>query len=364
MRILNQRPLVAMTMGDVAGIGPEVIVRGWEDTRLHSLARPMVIGKIEFLQRAIDLVSRGRMTIQRIEGPEEACPSRGTIPCLPVRFQESFGELASVTPGSVDPRSGQASYHYLVEAIDLALAGRIDAITTLPISKKSLSLAGIHYPGHTEILADRCGVADHAMMLYLATGDRTESSREGLGIIHVTLHIALRRIFDELSIDRVRRKILLADRAMRPLTDGRPPRIAVAALNPHAGEEGLFGEEEATILVPAVGEAISKGVNVEGPFPADSLFRKALGGAFDAIVAMYHDQGHIPIKAIGFDRAVNVTLGLPIVRTSVAHGTAFDIAWKGLADPSSLIEAVRIAARIVEGSVIGSGNRVSDSTEN
>jgi 4-hydroxythreonine-4-phosphate dehydrogenase len=161
--------------------------------------------------------------------------------------------------------------------------------------------------------------------------------------------MALRRIFDELTLDNVRSKIHLADRAMRPLTDGRAPRIAVAALNPHASEDGLFGNEEATILAPAVAEARLAGVDVAGPFPADSLFRQALGGEFDAIVAMYHDQGHIPLKAIGFSRAVNVTLGLPIVRASVAHGTAFDIAWKGLADPSSLIEAVRIAARIVAG---------------
>lgn len=344
----NDHPRVALTMGDVAGIGPEVIAKGWNDARLFSLARPLVIGDAGVLRRAIDLVG-SRAEVQQIDGPEDAEPSPNVIPCLVPGSITDYGDLAEVKSGTLDPRAGRAAYEFLLRAIDLARAGRIDAITTLPISKKSLNMAGIDFPGHTEILADRCGVPDHAMMLYLATGEASEASSQGLGVVHVTLHMALRRIFDELTLENVTGKIHLADRAMRPLTDGRPPRIAVAALNPHASEEGLFGDEEATILAPAVAEARAAGVDATGPYPADSLFRQALGGEFDAIVAMYHDQGHIPLKAIGFSRAVNVTLGLPIVRTSVAHGTAFDIAWKGLADPSSLIEAVRIAARIVAG---------------
>ncbi len=172
----------------------------------------------------------------------------------------------------------------------------------------------------------------------------------GLGVVHVTLHVALRQVFALLTRNAVLSKIQLADRAMRPLTGGRAPRIAVASLNPHAGEEGLFGDEEQTIIAPAVADACRAGVLATGPLPNDTLFYKALAGEFDAVVAMYHDQGHIALKTVGFDRAVNVTLGLPIVRTSVAHGTAFDIAWKGLADPSSLIAAVRVAARIVAGS--------------
>jgi 4-hydroxythreonine-4-phosphate dehydrogenase len=344
----QERPIVALTMGDVAGIGPEVIAKGWGDPRLHNLARPLVVGDAGVLRRAVELVG-GRAEVQQIDDPERAEASPGLIPCLASASTMERGDLTGVTPGALDPRAGRAAYEFLVQAIDLALAGRIAAITTLPISKKSLSMAGVHYPGHTEILADRCQAPDHAMMLYLATGDESPASSQGLGVVHVTLHMALRRIFDELTVEKVKGKIHLADRAMRPLTDGRPPRIAVAALNPHASEEGLFGDEEAAILAPAVAEARSAGVDVTGPHPADSLFRQALAGGFDAIVAMYHDQGHIPLKAIGFSRAVNVTLGLPIVRTSVAHGTAFDIAWKGCADPSSLIEAVRIAARIVAG---------------
>ena len=342
-------PSIALTMGDVAGIGPEVIVRGWGEARLHNLARPFVIGDPAVLERALALAGHASLRIQPIEDVARADPSLHTIPCMMPNVLRTGESLAEVRPGTLDARAGRASFEFLAAAIDLALDGKIDAITTLPISKKSLNMAGVPFPGHTEILADRCGVADHAMMLYLATGEETTASRQGLGIVHATLHMALRRVFDHLTIENVKSKIQLADRAMRPLTDGRPPRIAVAALNPHAGEDGLFGDEEQTVIAPAVEEARRAGVDASGPYPGDSLFRQAIGGDFDAIVAMYHDQGHIPIKAIGFRRAVNVTLGLPIVRTSVAHGTAFDIAWKGLADPSSLIEAVRIAGRIVEG---------------
>jgi 4-hydroxythreonine-4-phosphate dehydrogenase len=205
----------------------------------------------------------------------------------------------------------------------------------------------VTHPGHTEILAERCHAPEHAMMLYL---DAPEGSgRNGLGVVHATLHVALRRVFDLLTIDSVAAKIRLADEALRPLTGGRPPRVAVAGLNPHSGENGLFGDEELTLIGPAIARAAASGIDVVGPIPADTLFVRALGGEFDAVVAMYHDQGHVALKTIAFDRAVNVTLGLPIVRTSVAHGTAFDIAWQGKAGTSSLIEAVRVAGRIVSG---------------
>jgi 4-hydroxythreonine-4-phosphate dehydrogenase len=343
-------------MGDVAGIGPEVIARGWVDPRLHALARPLVIGDPTVMEHALKLVKGGEdLRIQVVDAPEQAVPSARMIPCLPVPM--GVDDLASVQPGVVDPRAGRAAFAFLTTAIDLALAGRIDAITTLPLNKQALHQAGIDHPGHTEILAERCGVPDHAMMLYLetessdstpaatATGDRGS----GLGVVHVTLHVALRRVFDLLSRESILSKIRLADQAMRPLTGGRPPRIAVTALNPHAGEEGLFGDEEQTTIRPAVIAAQAEGLDVTGPLPNDTLFHQALGGAFDAVVAMYHDQGHIALKTVGFQRAVNVTLGLPIVRTSVAHGTAFDIAGKGLADASSLIAAVRVAGRIVAG---------------
>jgi len=351
-----QRPLIGLTMGDVAGIGPEVIARGWADPRLHALARPLVIGDPGVLGRALALVGgRARMRVQVVQTPEEADPSAVLIPCLNV--QGSHGDLSEVAPGTVDPRAGRAAFDFLAMAIDLALDGRIDAITTLPLNKQALHQSGVSHPGHTEILAERCGVVDHAMMLYLETnasvgsesGTREKRRGSGLGVVHVTLHVALRQVFALLNRDSVLSKIRLADQAMRPLTGGLPPRIAVASLNPHAGEDGLFGDEEQEIIGPAVINGRREGIDVSGPFPNDTLFQHALAGGYDAVVAMYHDQGHIALKTIGFERAVNVTLGLPIVRTSVAHGTAFDIAWKGLADPSSLIEAVRVAARIVAG---------------
>jgi 4-hydroxythreonine-4-phosphate dehydrogenase len=293
------------------------------------------------------------MDLQVVESPEDARPTRSTIPCLPVRG--SFGDLGDVRPGRVDRRAGRAAYEFLATAIDLALARRIDGITTLPLNKQALNEAGVSHPGHTEILAERCGVPDHAMMLYLENdpppaetpGSTDRSRSHGLGVVHVTLHVSLRRVFDLLSRDSILSKIRLADRALRPLTGGRQPRIAVTSLNPHAGEEGLFGDEEQTLIRPAVDEARREGLDATGPWPNDTLFHHALNGAYDGVVAMYHDQGHIALKTVGFRRAVNVTLGLPIVRTSVAHGTAYDIAWQGRADASSLIAAVRVAARMV-----------------
>jgi 4-hydroxythreonine-4-phosphate dehydrogenase len=348
------RPRVAITMGDVAGIGPEVIARAWSDPVLHDLCEPFVIGDPDVLRKALDLVSSGAW-VEDIDRPEDVRPALETVPCLDPRADRGEGFLTLVPAGQVDARAGRGAYEFLIAAIDLAMEGRIDAITTLPLNKEALRLAGISEPGHTEILAQRCGAADHAMMLYLAAspGDvspyQNAESRPGLGVVHVTLHVALRQVFDLLAVESVASKIRLADQSMRPLLNGRQPRIAVSSLNPHAGEHGLFGDEEIRIIRPAVEMMAAQGFDVEGPFPNDTLYHHALAGAFDAVVAMYHDQGHIALKTAGFRRAVNVTLGLPIVRTSVAHGTAFDIAWQGLADPSSLIEAVRVAARLVGG---------------
>jgi 4-hydroxythreonine-4-phosphate dehydrogenase len=295
--------------------------------------------------------------VQPVKEPEEADPSPRVIPCL--ELIANLGDLSQVGPGKVDARAGRAAYEFLTAAARLAMDGRIDAITTLPLNKLALHQSGVNHPGHTEILAEFCGVPDHAMMLYLETDASGSNGIDspalparhgsGLGVVHVTLHVALKRVFELMTTDSVLAKIRLADRAMRPLTGGLAPRIAVSALNPHAGEDGLFGDEEQTIISPAVERGRQDGIDVAGPFPNDTLFYHALAGAYDAVVAMYHDQGHIALKTAGFNRAVNVTLGLPIVRTSVAHGTAFDIAWKGLADPSSLIAAVRVAARIVTG---------------
>ena len=339
----DDRPLVALTMGDVAGVGPELIARVWGDPAFWAMARPVVVGDSGVMRRAVDLVGT-RAEVVPIRDPEQARPGAGSIPCLDATGQD----LSGVVAGRIDARAGRAAADFLETAIDLALAGRVDAIVTLPLQKESLHEAGVRHPGHTEILAERCRVSEHAMMLYLPLGEPGRENK-GLGVIHATLHVALRKVFDLLTIDSVAAKIRLADEALRPLTGGRPPRIAVAGLNPHAGENGLFGDEEQTVIGPAVDRVRAEGVAVTGPIPADTLFARALGGAFDAVVAMYHDQGHVALKTIGFDRAVNVTLGLPIVRTSVAHGTAFDIAWQGVATTTSLLAAVRVAARIVAG---------------
>jgi 4-hydroxythreonine-4-phosphate dehydrogenase len=257
--------------------------------------------------------------------------------------------LLAVPPCSIDARAGHAAYLALVRAAELALAGRIDAITTAPLHKVALHLAGHDYPGHTELLAELCGVRDFAMMLYLAHDERVRGPA-GLGVVHVTLHTALRNVFEQLSVEAIAAKARLADHVMRRLKVAAP-RIGVAALNPHAGEGGLFGREEIEVIAPAVEQAKAEGLGVYGPLPADTLMVRAAAGEFDAVVAMYHDQGHIALKLLGMHRAVNITLGLPIVRTSVAHGTAFDLAWRGVAETSSMLEAVRVAS-LLAGSAI------------
>jgi 4-hydroxythreonine-4-phosphate dehydrogenase len=228
----------------------------------------------------------------------------------------------------------------------LALDGQVDGVTTAPLSKAALWRAGHHYPGHTELLAQLCGVDTFAMMLYLPPGEAVRGPA-GLGVVHVTLHAALRTVADSISTEAIVEKCRLADRAMRDL-GAVEPRIGVCALNPHAGEEGLFGDEEQRIIAPAVSAARSEGWNVSGPLPADALLVAGRDGTYDAIVAMYHDQGHIALKLLGMHRAVNITLGLPIVRTSAAHGTAFDLAWQGRADWGGMAAALRVAAQLAQ----------------
>jgi 4-hydroxythreonine-4-phosphate dehydrogenase len=244
----------------------------------------------------------------------------------------------------VDARSGEAAFRAVQLAARLALDGEIGGIVTAPLSKAALHAAGHPYPGHTELLAEICGVSDFAMMLYLPPGEAVRSPH-GLGVAHVTLHQSLRSVFDNLTLDAIVAKCRLADRVMRRLGVDRP-RLAVCALNPHAGEDGLFGDEERAIIAPAVEVARRDGLNVTGPIPTDTLMLRARDGEFDAVVAMYHDQGHIALKLLGMHAAVNITLGLPIVRTSVAHGTAFDRAWQGTARSDGMVAAILTAAKL------------------
>jgi 4-hydroxythreonine-4-phosphate dehydrogenase len=332
-------PLIAVTMGDPAGIGPETIVGAWREPAVFEFCRPLVVGHPQIIARAVALLGHSAR-VQEIAHPAEALPTAGVIPCL----RACSDEALDVPPAVIDRRGGQAAYDALLAAAQLALAGEIDALTTAPLHKAALHLAGHPYPGHTELLAELCGVDKFAMMLYLAAGERVNGPH-GLAIVHVTLHLALRQVFAAITTDSVLEKARLVDRVMQRLAGARP-RIGVCALNPHAGEEGLFGDEERTIIAPAIERGLREGLNLSGPLPADTLIARARGGEFDAVVAMYHDQGHIAIKLLAMHRAVNVTLGLPIVRTSVAHGTAFDLAWQGRSETSGMVEALRVASRL------------------
>jgi 4-hydroxythreonine-4-phosphate dehydrogenase len=320
----RSRPIIAVTMGDPAGIGPEIAARAWADPTLHALCCPVVIGSAEVLRRHVDRSTSVRVV--KLGEPIHASPD--VLLCL----EGSPVSVADLPTGRMHPRAGRASYDYLCTAIDLAMAGEFDAIVTLPIQKEGLHAAGLDYPGHTEILAERTATRRYAMMLY----------RKGLGVAHVTLHRALRDVFAAITTDAIVEKIGLLSEMMFRLGVARPA-IAVAALNPHASDGGLFGDEESRVIRPAVERARATGLNVTGPLPADTLFVRASGGEFDGVVAMYHDQGHIGLKLLGWREAVNITLGLPIIRTSVAHGTGYDIAGKGKADPTSFFEAVRLA---------------------
>jgi 4-hydroxythreonine-4-phosphate dehydrogenase len=324
-------PRLLITLGDVAGIGPEIVARAWPE--LQALCRPVVVGDPVWVRRGLDLVG-SPARVQPIRHPDEAEPRRDLVPCAKASDQD----LDHVEPGRVSAAAGRAAYDFLCRAIDWTLAGAADGIVTAPLHKEGLRAAGLHYPGHTEILAERTGVREFAMVL--AVG--------GLAVAHVTLHMALRDVFRHLSPTAVLEKAHLLDRLQTRLL-GRRPRLGVAALNPHASDGGLFGDEEARVIAPAVAAAGEQGLDVSGPWPCDTLFVRARRGEFDGVVAMYHDQGHIALKLLGEGRAVNVSAGLPLVRTSVAHGTAYDIAGRGVADAGSLVEAARVAALLVVG---------------
>lgn len=299
------KPRLLITMGDVAGIGPEIIAKAWPE--LAQYCEPRVVGDPARL-------------------PE-------MVPCV----NPSAADLAPVRPGEVSAAAGQAAYDWLCFAIDECLAGRAEGIVTCPLHKEGLRAAGVQYPGHTEILAARTAAKSHAMLLY--------DDELKLAVAHATLHMALRDAVGALTIERVLATIHLLH-AMVPQLTSEAPRLGVLALNPHAGDGGLFGDEEARIIAPAIAEARSRGIDVHGPLPADAAFLHEHRVRFNGLAALYHDQGHIAMKLLGGRRALNVTAGLPIVRTSVAHGTAYDIAGRGIADPASLIAAARVATRL------------------
>lgn len=321
-------PKILITMGDVAGVGPEIIVKAWDQIR--TFCDPVVVGDPTWLQKAINML-KVNLKIKTISEPEQAIFQSDLICCATVKTSD----LSNVKNCEINAAAGQAAHDYLIQSIDWAMEKRSNAIVTAPLHKEGLHLAGLDYPGHTEILAKRTNAPEHVMILALPE----------LAVAHVTLHVALKNIFSELGIEKIVARAQLLEGLLSKVLN-RKPRIAIAALNPHGSDGGIFGDEEKTIIQPAANSCIQQGMNVSGPIPADTLFLRASQGEFDGVVAMYHDQGHIALKLLGQRRAVNITAGLPIVRTSVAHGTAYDIAWKGIADESSLISAAKWAVKL------------------
>jgi 4-hydroxythreonine-4-phosphate dehydrogenase len=335
--------VLGITMGDPAGVGPEIIARACLEPIARDSARTLVIGSAAVMNEALGLVG-SPLVLHGVRDVGDCRWAAGTLECLDLDNVDA----ATLPRGEVSAAAGRAAYEYIERAVTLAGRRSIAAIVTAPINKEALAAAGMPHTGHTEILATLSGTRNFAMLLM---------GRE-LKVIHVTTHVALRRVPDLVTRERVLDTIRLAQRTMVGLGQPRP-RIAVAGLNPHAGEDGLFGDEEQTAIIPALEAARAEGLNVSGPWPADTLFSRARGGEFDIVVAMYHDQGHIPVKTLGFEydetrrawtglSGVNVTVGLPFLRVSVDHGTAFDRAWKGIANHESMTEAIEVALRMLE----------------
>jgi 4-hydroxythreonine-4-phosphate dehydrogenase len=323
-----ERPIVLITMGDPTGVGPEVIVKSVNQPAVQSRLRPLVIGDTRRLRKAVELTGV-RLAVHTIRGPEEATFEPDSIDCLDLGIVPD--ELAF---GRLSPIAGEAAYRFIAKAVEVAQSGFAHAICTAPLNKEALHAAGHRYPGHTELLAHLSGTPEVSMLLVAPR----------LRVIHVTTHIGLLDAIARIEPGLVERTIRRGNELLVRSGIARP-RIAVCGINPHAGESGLFGRgEEAQKIVPAVQACVQSGLDVQGPLPADTLFYRATRGDFDLIVAMYHDQGHGPVKVLGLEAGVNVTVGLPFVRTSVDHGTAFDIAGTGQADAGSMVAALELAA--------------------
>ncbi len=338
----TRAPLLGITMGDPAGVGPEIIAKALARPEVAAACRPVVIGDRSVMAETLALL-RSPLALAAVRDVGECRFAPGTIECLDLGLVDA----ATLPRGAVSADAGRAAYACIEAGVRLCQAGTIEGIVTAPLNKEALAAAGHEHTGHTEILARLSGTTDFAMLLM----------GHELRVIHVTTHVALRRVPDLVTRERVLRVIRLAQRTLEGL--GLPRgRIAVCGLNPHAGEEGLFGDEERREIIPAVEAARREGLAVHGPLPADTLFSRARGGEFDIVVAMYHDQGHVPVKTLGFNyddktgtwtglSGVNVTVGLPFLRVSVDHGTAFDRAWKGIANPDSMIEAIEVAVTML-----------------
>jgi 4-hydroxythreonine-4-phosphate dehydrogenase len=342
------RPILGITMGDPASIGPEIAAKALAEASVYATARPLVIGDRNVMADALR-ITKLPLTLVPITAPAEARFTCGSLDVLDLANVD-MGQLAY---GKVSAMCGKASVEYIERGISMALAGDIDAVVTGPIHKESINQAGCPYPGHTEIFGALTKTKDYAMMLL---GD-------DLRVVHVSTHVSLRQAIERTKKPRVLTVIRLAHRALKALGIAEP-KIAVAGLNPHAGEHGLFGDEEVKEIIPAIQEAQAEGILVDGPIAPDTVFGRARGGLYDIVVCMYHDQGHVPLKTLGFtfDKAtqkwtsvsgVNVTLGLPIIRTSVDHGTAFGKAGKGTAAHQSMLDAIDVAVKLAQGRKAG-----------
>lgn len=319
---------IAITMGDPGGVGPEIIIKALSSAGIRDLCIPVVIGDRVVIEETLSLLNLP-LKLRIIKSPEEAGAEPGTIELIDMRMLNKFWG------GKPTAEGGIACASYIKKAAEFALDKKVAGIVTAPISKEALKMAGMKWPGHTEMLAEITNAKDYAMML---AGD-------GLRVILVTIHTSLKSVPDLITKASVLKTIRLAKKACDML-EIENPEIAVAGLNPHAGEAGIFGDEEIREIIPAIEDAKKEGFQVTGPFPPDIIFHKAYKGEFDIVVCMYHDQGLIPLKMLAFEKGVNVTVGLPIIRTSPDHGTAYDIAWKGIANPSSMIEAIKMAVRL------------------
>jgi len=335
------RPLIGISVGDPAGIGPEITAKALSLLELYEICRPLVVAEAEMIKEAIQF-SNLDLSIHSVSSPKEGLYQHGTIDLLDLKNIDG----KKIKHKTISAEYGRASFEYIKKVIELAMAREIDATVTGPISKEAINLAGFHYSGHTEIYGEFTGTKDYAMMLI----------HEQFRVIHVSTHVSLREACERVKKDRIYRVIWLGYDTLKRLGI-EEPRIAVAGLNPHAGEGGLFGREEIEEIIPAIQEAQKHGLNVEGPIPSDTVFSKMRGGQYDLVVVMYHDQGHIPTKLIGFQydhktntwgaiSGVNITCGLPIIRVSVDHGTAFGKAGEGRANPESMIQAIKIAAKL------------------
>jgi 4-phospho-D-threonate 3-dehydrogenase / 4-phospho-D-erythronate 3-dehydrogenase len=332
---------IAITMGDAAGIGPEIIVKALERKDLRRKALLIVVGDAGTMEQALS-IAKSHLKIQPIAEVEQAQDDPLLIPVLDLKNID----LPRLKHGRVDPMPGKAAVEYIQKAAALAMEGRVGAIVTAPIHKEAINKAGFHYAGHTELLSHLTGTKEYCMLL--AHGD--------FRVSHVTTHASMRNCCDRIKKDRVFTVIRLTHEFLRQLGIEKP-RIGVAGLNPHSGEDGLFGDEEKKEILPAIEEAREKGWNVEGPVPPDTVFTKMKGKQYDAVVAMYHDQGHIAVKLVGFSMkpggkewdkmsGINMTLGLPIIRTSVDHGVAFGKAGEGRANPQSMVDAIQLAIQL------------------